>query len=79
MKKHLLWIAAVGVLAGCGGGGGGSDSATATQPSTTASTADAFISRVMSVISSSSNDAEPVSTESITVTKPEDTRPVPIS
>lgn len=80
MKKHLLWIAAAGVLTGCGGGGsGGGESATSTQPSSTASTADAFVSRVMSIIGSTSDDAKPVPMESITVTKPEDTKPVPIS
>ncbi|HYD94692.1 MAG TPA: hypothetical protein VEC01_05150 [Noviherbaspirillum sp.] len=46
------------------------------QPPTTA---DAFIARVLAVINSTSETAEPVEVESITVTSPEDVEPVPVS
>lgn len=73
------------VLAGCGGSDGGVSSATAAnaQPASNtpqqASGADAFISRVLAIIGNTSDTAEPIGIESITVTTPEDAQPVPVS
>jgi hypothetical protein len=68
------------VVAGCNGGGdgdGGDNGGNAGNGS--GQTADTFVAKVMQIIGSSPEDAEPVSIEAETVTQPENTEPVPIS
>lgn len=79
--------AALGMLlavSGCGSSDGAPGStannsgvAPGGQPQTSAT--DAFISRVMAVIGSTSETDEPADIKSITVTTPEDAEPVPVS
>jgi len=74
-------------LAGCSGGDGGAASSAVKSNSATAPdtgqpppvAADAFITRVLAVINSTSETAEPTEIESTTVTSPEDVAPVPAS
>lgn len=79
------------VLAGCGGGdgelqssapgtGGSSGSGGSSGDSAgSGSSPDAFISRVMAVIDSTSETAEPEDIGSVTGTNPEDAEPVSVS
>jgi hypothetical protein len=71
-------------LAGCGGGDADMQTSATdfSGPSGTpqsGSSPDAFIDRVMAVISNTSETAEPEDIGSITATKPEDVEPVPVS
>lgn len=66
-----------GILVGCGGGGGGGGYGAIGNAGATAS--DAFFSVVSNLIAGgSTDDALPVPIDSIAVTTPEDTEPVPI-
>ena len=75
------------VLAGCSGGDGGMGSSSIKTNTTTATdngqqaptAADTFVTRILAVINSTSETAEPVEIESLTVTSPEDAEPVPAS
>ena len=84
-------ILALGI-AGCGGGdddlgsvasnntgaSAGAESATGSGTGT-GQASDTFISRVMQIIGATADNAEPVATDSVTVTNPDNTEPVPIS
>ena len=60
-----------------GGSSGGGDSGGGNQQA--GSSPDAFISRVIAVINSTSDTAEPEDISSVTATKPENAEPVPVS
>ena len=81
-------------LAGCGGGdgelqssapgtggssGSGGSSGDSSGGQQSGSSPDAFISRVIAIIDSTSETAEPEDISSVTGTKPEDAEPVPVS
>jgi len=74
-------------LAGCSGGDGELGSSSVKTNTTDATEngqqpparADAFITRVLAIVNSTSETAEPVEVESVTVTSPEDAEPVPVS
>ena len=88
-KRSLLGSATafclVFVLVGCSGGDGGMGSGSVKTNTTSATdngqqaptAADTFITRILAVINSTLETAEPVDIESITVTSPEDAEPVP--
>lgn len=75
-------LAAALTLAGCGGGSHHDDSAPTTPPPTTTppvSMVDAFFTAVMGIIGDGKETTtEPVATDSITATKPDDTEPVAV-
>ncbi|HEV2610704.1 MAG TPA: hypothetical protein VGU61_10600 [Noviherbaspirillum sp.] len=80
MKKYLLIIGMSAVLAACGGSGG--DGAVANPGGSNPppmSTVDAFFTRVMALIGSSSDNTEPVAVDSVSPTTPEDSEPSPLS
>lgn len=83
MKKLSLGIGLTVLLAlgGCGGGGGGSssgggDGGTTTPP---VSTADAFFTKVLAMIGTSSDSIEPAATDSLVATAPENTEPAALN
>lgn len=94
-KQSFLGMVSVlcvaGALAGCGGGDGGANIASnvnaqpgsGTTPQASGAggsgAADAFISRVLAILGSSSDTAEPVDIGTITVTTPDNAEPVPLS
>ncbi|MGN6704015.1 MAG: hypothetical protein ACTHKB_13770 [Burkholderiaceae bacterium] len=67
-------------LAGCGGGSdSGSAAASSPPPGATASTSDAFVTRVLAIIGMTSDTAAPVPVDDIAVSTPETTSPVPVN
>ena len=66
-------IALLAVSSGCGGSG--SDNG---QPAATAITADAFVAVVQSTLSSSPDNTDPVATDAIVTTSPQNTEPDPV-
>lgn len=83
MKKLSLGIGLTLLLAlgACGGGGGGSssgggDGGTTTPP---VSTADAFFTKVLAMIGISSDSTEPVATDSLAATTPDNTEPAAVN
>lgn len=69
--KKLTLIAAL-LLAGCGGG---DSHAPAPGPTPPAPTLDAFFAAVSAVVASASDQAEPVSIDTLAATAPEDSDP----
>jgi hypothetical protein len=66
MKHYLLSLSAAALLAACGGGGGGSEPLVdANAAANTASSA--FIASLLGIISGTSETAEPVSADSVTL------------
>ena len=84
MNKILTMtaLAAALTLAGCGGSSHHDDPAPPTPPTTTpppVSMVDAFFTAVMNIIGDGKETTtEPVATDSITATKPDDTEPVAV-
>lgn len=77
MKK--LCLAMLFILTACGGNshdnsGSGSGGSAGT-PDEAVSTFDAFVTRVLEIVGASAEDTEPVATDTLTETTPEDTAP----
>ncbi|MGH8809280.1 MAG: hypothetical protein ACREX0_15510 [Noviherbaspirillum sp.] len=85
MRKHVLWMSLAAamamVMAGCGSGGDDTAVSDSGMPPATSPTGtpDAFTSDVATVVSSSSDDTEPIPVDATAATSPDDTEPVPIS
>lgn len=86
-RSHLLAATMVVLtfgMASCGGSsGGGVDAGIKTGTNTIGTgggqTSDAFIDKVMQIIGVTTEHDEPGSIDSVTVTRPEDAEPVPVS
>lgn len=80
--KNILALAALAAaltLAGCGGSSHHDSPTTPTTPTPPVSVVDAFFTAVMGIIGDGKETTtEPVATDSITATKPDDTEPVAV-
>lgn len=72
MKYYLLPLALAALLTGCGGGGGSDPAAAANAAS------DAFFSAVANLVGSTSETAEPIDVNSITLGTSETKEPMPV-
>ena len=82
MKTIFKWsmtaliVATTLALVGCGGGGGNADAGGGAAASLCAGNSDTFICEVYKVVNNlTSETSDPIATDSITVTLPDDTEP----
>ena len=79
MTRNWALLAAAGLVlavAGCGGGSSGSGTTAGSNVTPVAS--DSFLSQVLAITATTSEDGPPVSTDAISVTTPETTVPGPL-
>lgn len=82
MKKHILLIPAVILLAACGSGGddnAGGNASTGSGQTPTMPQADSFMGTVTSVVGASSDTGEAAALDATPPSAPEDSEPLPVS
>jgi len=78
-RALIVALAVTGLLAACGHGGDDHGNSTMPPVATTPPPApDVFFAYLSSVVASTSETAEPVATDNVAVTVPEDTEPQPL-
>ncbi|MBK4734989.1 hypothetical protein [Noviherbaspirillum pedocola] len=81
MTMHKRILAAGALLlaaAALGGCGGGSDDGSGGSQASNPGASDAFFARVLALISTSADNAEPIAIDDIAVTTPNDIEPAPL-
>lgn len=77
-KAALAALAAVGMLAGCGGGGSASSAGNANGNGNGAGGMDAFTGYVASLLSSSPDNTEPQQVDTVAPSTPDNTEPATV-